>query len=357
MNIAVAPSSSTPGQLALVDGKTRLSLLAAALAGLAAAVYVALYAALTGMTSPVPAATSALVPLLVPLAVLLPATVAALTFRRVVAPEASVFAGSEREKRAVRWFNRLASAVITGAACGWATWLLILIVTPILHGAAVATPALIAAAGVVGGLLGGFIAFSTSAISQRDVMIRLVLMVGLGLLLAMLLTEDTHWWRDSLSYMGRAGSGAPIFALTMMLEGLGLRAVFLEMGAGLRRLAEGGRFPPRAAMLLRVSLVVASLGVMAVGAFRDNDNPINLHKLLGNAGFVIFLIAMFALRWLAPPFGRTAHVASAIIGGLSIVVVLLSAVTILNFVTFELLVIALLVAWLFLFEAYCSSLI
>ncbi len=158
--------------------------------------------------------------------------------------------------------------------------------------------------------------------------------------------------------MGRAGSASLVFSTTMVLSGLGLCGAILEMGAGLLRLSEMGRFPPRGATILTAVLAVASLGLIAMGLFPSNDDPVSLalHKVLGNGALVVFVGVMFALPWLAPPFGRTAHLASAIIVALNACAFVLYKVNFFSFVWFELINIALLMAWLFLFESYCHSL-
>ncbi len=231
--------------------------------------------------------------------------------------------------------------------------------TPILPGAAIAGAALVAATGLCGGLLAAVIAFISAASDDRGLLVRLGLMIGLGLLLAMLLAQDTRWWRDSLSYLGRAGAAARVFSVTMILAGLGLCGVFLGMGAGLRGLAETWRYPPRAAAWLIALLVVAAAGVIAIGVFPSNDDPVSLvlHKGIGNGGLVVFVGVMLALRWLAPPFGSTAHLASAVIGAVNLCAFVLYKANVLNFVWFELLNIALLMAWLLLFEAYYRGLL
>jgi hypothetical protein len=360
MKATPAPAARSGSQLALVAARTRLALLIGGVAGLAAGLYTALYLDLTAVPTPVPAGPAAragLVALFVPLAIAVSGLAALLSFRYAPAQDGSP--GERAAGRALRRLNRLICAGVTGAACGWATWLLFLMLTPVLPGAAVSRATLVWAAGLSAGLLAAVIAYASAASSHRGLLVRLGLLIGLGLLLAMLLAQDLHWWRDSLSYMGRDGLAAWVFSITMILAGLGLCGVFLEMGAGLRRLVALGRFPTRSATSLTVLLLAASLGVIAIGVFPSNDDPVSLalHKGLGNGGLVVFVGVMFALRWLAPPFGSTAHLASAVIGVFNICAFVLYKVNVLNFVWFELLNIALLMAWLLLFEAYYRSLL
>jgi hypothetical membrane protein len=359
MSAAPAPAIRPGSQLVLVAARTRLGLVVGGAAGFAAAIYTAIHLVRTASPVAVSAGQPALVALLLPPAIALPALATLVSFRYLSGRDAGWTTAEGTAGGVLGWLNRLVYGAITGVACGWAVWLLIVVLTPVLSGAAAGKPALVAATGLCAGLLAGAIAFASAAVSRRGLLIRLGLMIGLGLLLAVLLTQDMRWWRDSLSYMGRAGSAARVFSVTMVLAGLGLCGVFLEMGAGLRRLGEMGWFPPRSAALLTVLLVVASLGLIGVGVFPSNDDPVSLalHKLTGNGGLALFIGVMLALRWLAPPFGSTAHLASGALGVLSICALGLNAANVLSFVWFELIDIALLMTWLLLFEAYCRSLI
>jgi hypothetical membrane protein len=157
--------------------------------------------------------------------------------------------------------------------------------------------------------------------------------------------------------MGRSGPAGIVFSITMVLAGVGLCGAMLEIGTSLRSLSERELFPPRAAHLLTWLLALASLGLVGVGLFPSTAEGVSLalHKLTGNGGLLIFLGVMLALRWLAPPFGTIAHLASALIGILIITTFLLKELNLLGFVWFEVIDITLLMIWLFFFEAYSRA--
>jgi hypothetical protein len=353
------PAEAARARLALAWSKTRLACLTGGLSAAAGAIYIMLTLTLLQPDAASLATASGLAALLVPLACALPALAALLSasgYRRLTGKDpVQSHHVQEHPGGWLEWLNRLAGAVITGVLCGWIVWLLCILLVPILPGARVAVPALIAGSAFFCGLAGAATAYASASIDWRSLMARLSAMIGLGLPLTMLLVDDPAWWRDSLSYMGGHGGAAGlVFDVTMILGGLGLLGVMLEIGRGLRGLSQEGQFPRRAAQALTWLLALGSIGLLCVGVFPSSDNPISLalHRLTGNGGLAVFLVAMLGLRWLAPPFGRTAHRASALTGGLVLGAYLLFALGVFSFVWFELIYIALLMTWLFFFESY-----
>jgi hypothetical membrane protein len=345
-------------RLALTRSKTRLASLIGGLSMVAGAAYITLYLALLHPDAAILATASGLATLLVPLACALPALAVLFSYRRLpeINPDISA---SEREYAWdwLAWLNRLTGAAITGALSGWVVWLLCILLVPLFPDTSVAVPALIAGCALFGGLAGAVTAYASTSMDRRSFLVRLCAMLGLGLLLCMMLVADPSWWRDSLSYMGRSGPARWVFDITMILAGLGLCGVMLEIGRGLRGLSQQGLFPTRAARALTWLLAIGSLSLVGVGLFPSNTEPVSLalHKLSSNGGLLIFLSVMLALRWLAPPFGKTAHLASAIAGGLIMIDFFWYTLNIFNFVWFELTYIALLVTWLFFFESYSRA--
>jgi hypothetical protein len=110
--------------------------------------------------------------------------------------------------------------------------------------------------------------------------------------------------------------------------------------------------------LLAIALAVAAVGLTDVGVFPTYINPISMffHNLSSNLMFLVFLILMLGLRWIAPPPGKRVHLASTVLGAVCLLDLTLYIIHLFGFVFFEIVAILTLILWLFLFEsATCAS--
>lgn len=342
---------------AWAEARARLGGTLGAGAAIASGVATAVY---TAAAPPNPAGlfdVQAIAPLLPPLVFALAACATLLSFRRLAAQDPRLNPIERRASAAPwGWLNRAIFSVLTGVLAGWTAHLILLAIGPACRDATVSRPQAILAIGLCGGLTAAAVAFASADIGPAGLLGRLAALVVAGLALSMLLVDDPRWWEDSLSFMGRRGPSARVFNVTLVIAGLGLWGLMLEIGRSLSGLAEAGQFPPQGARALAISLSVASIGLMGIGVFPD-ATPLGavLHKLTGHGALLIFIAVMLGLRWLAPPFGRTAHRASALLGGLCLFAAALNAAQALNYVLFELAVISLLFVWLFLYQACAGA--
>lgn len=200
------------------------------------------------------------------------------------------------------------------------------------------------------------VAYAVINFTVRSIIPLSALLVTLGLLTSMVTVENPQWWTESLSYMGDHPPSWDIFNPTMILTGLGVLVGALHIVSVMQLMA------PQVVMLralpiFTVGFVVIGLGIAGVGFFPYSYRPgYNiLHDVSSHAMALAFIALMVFMRWLAPGFPRTFHIASAVMGLTIVAAIVVWLAGGMSFVLFELVVFAMAVPWLLLLQRYTIS--
>jgi len=214
----------------------------------------------------------------------------------------------------------------------------------------------------------------------------------MGVLNAMMNTNQADWWHSNISALGTATSGtASTFNITLVVAGALIVTLahfiladlqhFSESDAGAIAFAqiqsmrqEAGRKwlrylgGPRWARQVgkerylhpRLRPVYGCLVLMGVGLAMAGVIPVDESELLHNTGatgmVVAYGVLIFALPWWIPGLGVTFHLASAVfVGGVIVSVVLYLPLGYYNLTAMELISFALIFTWLILFIRQVAS--
>jgi hypothetical protein len=193
--------------------------------------------------------------------------------------------------------------------------------------------------------------------SPRSWLIAMTIVGLIGGGMAISRATETQWQVGTpVSRLGVDDGAAGTVTFTL----LGLGIILLALGVSLDRifasLRSAGRLHPKAASLLPVGFLVAGIAVAVTGLFPiDSRASTDIHNL---AGFAIPIVLMctvvgarVALGSLGPPFDRASAVIVVSVIGLFLATV---QVHLLPYVVMELTCLALVGAWLWLFEARLS---
>jgi hypothetical protein len=197
------------------------------------------------------------------------------------------------------------------------------------------------------------VAYLVGGFTIRNIIPLTAVLVTLGLLTSMVTVENPQWWTESLSYMGDHPPSWDIFNPTMILTGLGVLVGALHI-VGVMRLMVPQVVTLRAVPIFLVGFIVIGLGIAGVGFFPYSFRPgYNIaHDISSHAMAGAFIVLMVGMRWLAPGFPRTFHIASALMG---IAIVASAVIWIaggMSFVLFELVVFGAAVPWLLILQRY-----
>ncbi len=201
--------------------------------------------------------------------------------------------------------------------------------------------------------LGLLVTYIVSQIREFEIWVLMGATASVGLLWAMTHAADPDWWQYSVSFLSHDEGGDTAFRISVMLVGLLMIAAIedLRFYFGLSVL-EGELSRGRYRILVATLYAIAVL-IFMVGLFPTVVSPISdlLHNI-GATGFSLTFVALcFVIRWLLPFYPAWFKNSSMIVGLLAIAdMMALYVFNLINFVTVEIILFALIGVWIVLFE-------
>ncbi|TQL46530.1 uncharacterized protein DUF998 [Homoserinimonas aerilata] len=205
--------------------------------------------------------------------------------------------------------------------------------------------------GVVTALTAYVTFLSASAVSTYSLSQLLAVFVVSGSLTSMLTADEPHWWQSNFSALGvSTGFSGYAFNATVLIAGLVVITladyVTTDLEELARRREQHVRWRSEMVRWLLVTIGVALIGVALV--------PVNLsepvHNIFATGLVVVFFALMVGIRWFAPVMQPTFLVVTSIfIAVIGTATVLFWPVGYYNLTGFELVVSAVVFAWLIIF--------
>ncbi|MFB8387293.1 DUF998 domain-containing protein [Microbacterium sp. NPDC055910] len=244
------------------------------------------------------------------------------------------------------WFDLVALSVAHAAIAllGW-TGIATVLEHSFIGATVFTTPAVVMAAAATA--LSGYAAYlSGLSLTPRQLSLVLALFLAVGMITAMLSSNDPQWWQMNLSALGITHDISSLtFNLTLIISGVIVTTIARFGTASLpaETVAERRRRAVVRALFVLIGVMLACVGVFPVDRF------FLLHNTVATGMAVAFGVLVIGAPWLLPTVPKTfivlGYVFVAAVAGLA----LLFAVGIYNLTAVELIAAVLIFAWIILF--------
>lgn len=245
-----------------------------------------------------------------------------------------------------RWFDLIALSVAHGAIAllGW-----IGVATILDHsfvGATVyASPAVVLAAAATA--LSAYLSFlSGTSLSPRHLSLVLAIFLVVGMVTAMLSSNDPRWWEMNLSALGITHDISSLsFNLTLIVSGVIITTIARFGTASLPSSTPSDR--RRRAMLCALFVLLGAL-LACVGLF-PVDRFFLLHNTVATGMAVVYGAIVIGLPWFVPTMPKVFMVLGYVYVGVIIVLTVLFFTGVYNLTAVELIAALLIFSWIILF--------
>lgn len=254
--------------------------------------------------------------------------------------------GPEPQRARYRWFDLFTLSLAHGAIAllGW-----IGAATVMDHsfvGATVfASPAVVLAA--AGAAVSAYLSYlSGSALSPRQLSIVLAVFLVVGVVAAMLSSNDPQWWQMNLSALGMTHDISSLtFNLTLIVSGVIVTIVARQGTSTMPAESDRDR---RSRAIVRALFVLLGILLACVGVF-PVDRFFLLHNTVATGMAFAFAGLVIGLPWLVPTMPRVFLVLGFVYLAVVAALALLFAVGIYNLTAVELIASVLIFSWIILF--------
>jgi hypothetical protein len=256
-----------------------------------------------------------------------------------------------RWRRFYLYLGKFSLSFIHGALVFLITTLLFYIVSEAFIGAMVDKYASSVIVGVTVGVISYGIYLIASNKTTMMVSAALAAFLVAGALTSMITAQDPYWWQIHLSSLGTANDfSAYAFNVTLIIGGLVILCIADFIAQDFARLTElNSKYERANVSRLRLILVLMGLCFAGVGLF-PFDTMAVLHGLCASAMLLLFVILIFSLRKLVPPFSHAFFALSyGMLAAVAFCYVLFQFVGYLDLTVFEIISFVILFGWLVVF--------
>lgn len=204
-----------------------------------------------------------------------------------------------------------------------------------------------------GALLSYLTAYWVITVRPRQLFRLALALLVISLMMGMASVTAPGWWRVSIGYFGYMSYAELLFAASIMIGCLLVLAVAMDIMSDLRVIVDIGGMDIAVFGRLKFGLYAVSLGVAGVGLLPAYIDPWqnSLYALALGILTLLAIVGLFASPWLNPAYPRGFRRAS-LAAGSAVIITLLAYLLFrwINFVGFELLLLGITLAWVFLYQ-------
>lgn len=238
----------------------------------------------------------------------------------------------------VYYFNSAALAIIISIASALLMLTLFVVISNAFEGALLSFPTAVIATSLFVGFGAYTIAKASLGINGKLIIDIMLAVLSIGLLLAMLSSDNPEWWKNSLSYLGHDFGSNSLFNATLISVGVLILVMSNILMDGFYALVEEGKMTMKKYNRTYYFLAVAAILIAGVGVFPTTVTPFSdfMHNFCIHVLSVVLVLGMFYVTKFLDFMPNEYKSFSILMGILSISLFVMSFIfDMISFVSFE----------------------